>query len=180
MTWNEQDLQRTEYEDNKSHKNLFQLYISQNQEDLSSRKKNLEAIAPHVSLIPGMDLFISTETCPCNYLTIGTFLKTWYLMCHLSMHSRFHRIKICYTKEVLGQTRLSTTQWKVGHQRPFSTLSLRVIAFVLLVLWQRIFGILICWSGIYTVINLYILPLHRILTFLHVQDNAMNICMHSL
>lgn len=39
MTWNEQDLQRTEYEDNKSHKNLFQLYISQNQEDLSSRKK---------------------------------------------------------------------------------------------------------------------------------------------
>lgn len=28
------------------------------------------------------------------------------------------------------------------------------------------FGILICWSGIYTVINLYILPLHRILTFL--------------
>lgn len=39
MTWNEQDLQRTEYEDNKSHKNLFQLYISQNQEDSSSRKK---------------------------------------------------------------------------------------------------------------------------------------------
>lgn len=39
MTWNEQDLQRTEYEDNKSHTNLFQLYIIQNQEDLSSRKK---------------------------------------------------------------------------------------------------------------------------------------------
>lgn len=27
MTWNEQDLQRTEYEDNKSHKNLFQLLV---------------------------------------------------------------------------------------------------------------------------------------------------------
>lgn len=67
MTWNEQDQQRTEYEDNKSHKNLFQLYISQNQEDLSSRKKNLEAIAPHVILIPGVDLFICTETYPCNY-----------------------------------------------------------------------------------------------------------------
>lgn len=63
MTWNEQDLQRTEYEDNKSHKNLFQLYISQNQEDLSSRKKNLEAIAPHVSQIPGVHFWKLDISC---------------------------------------------------------------------------------------------------------------------
>lgn len=158
---------------------MFQLYISQNQEDLSSRKKNLEAIAPDVSLIPGVNLSLLKHV-PATTLPSVHFWKL--ISSHVSslfafqisqdknlLHLWSPRANATFNNSVKSRTS-ATIFYSVSESNCF-----RIARAVTTRIWY-----INSWSGIYTVINLYILPLHRILTFLHVQDNAINICMHSL
>lgn len=157
---------------------MFQLYISQNQEDLSSRKKIWK---------------------PLHQMSV--WYPAWiYLYWNMSLQLPYHRyisenlishvsslfaFQISQDKNLLhlGSPRANATFNNSVESRTSATIfysvsesnCFRIARAVTTRIWY-----INSWSGIYTVINLYILPLHRILTFLHVQDNAINICMHSL